>query len=113
MRQAGILAAAGIVALEAMTVRLAEDHARAKKLADGLGQVPGLVAKRPDTNMVFVALDASIPYSAEEVRARLKERGVLLGVTGAREFRLVLHYWIDDAGVERAITAFGAAVKPV
>jgi threonine aldolase len=113
MRQAGILAAAGIVALETMTVRLAEDHARAKKLADGLGQVPGLVlqAGSPATNMVFVSIDASVPYSAEDVRARLKERGVLLGVTGARQFRLVLHYWIDDAGVEQAVAAFREAAK--
>jgi threonine aldolase len=113
MRQAGILAAAGIVALETMTVRLAEDHARAKKLADGLGQVPGLVlqAGSPATNMVFVSIDASVPYSAEDVRARLKERGVLLGVTGERQFRLVLHYWIDDAGVEQAVAAFREAAK--
>jgi threonine aldolase len=113
MRQAGILAAAGIVALETMTVRLAEDHARAKKLADGLGQVPGLVlqAGSPATNMVFVSIDASVPYSAEKVQVRLKERGVLLGVTGARQFRLVLHYWIDDAGVEQAVAAFREAAK--
>jgi threonine aldolase len=113
MRQAGILAAAGIVALETMTVRLAEDHARAKKLADGLKQVPGLVvqAGSPATNMVFVSIDASVPYSAEKVQVRLKERGVLLGVTGARQFRLVLHYWIDDAGVEQAVAAFREAAK--
>ncbi|KAF0106456.1 MAG: threonine aldolase [Anaerolineaceae bacterium] len=113
MRQAGILAAAGIVALETMTVRLAEDHARARKLADGLKQVPGLVlqAGSPATNMVFVSLDASVPHSVEFVRTRLEERGVLLGVTGARQFRLVLHYWIDDAGVEQAVAAFREAVR--
>ncbi len=112
MRQAGVLAAAGIIALEKISLRLSEDHARAKKLAKGLGQVPGLVVRDPATNMVFLALDGSVPYSAEEVQARLKARDILVGVTGGRKFRLVLHYWIDDAGVETTINAFGEVLQP-
>ncbi|MBI4731778.1 MAG: low-specificity L-threonine aldolase [Chloroflexi bacterium] len=111
MRQAGILAAAGIIALEKMTLRLAEDHARAKNLADGLRQIPGLEVGEPATNMVFLSVGESVPYSAQELAARLKGNGVLAGVTGSRQFRLVLHYWIDDAGVEAAIKAFGEAVR--
>jgi threonine aldolase len=113
MRQAGILAAAGIVALETMVDRLGEDHARAKKLADGLKQVPGLVLQRagPATNMVFLSLDDSVPYSTQEVHDRLETRGIRVGVTGHRQYRLVVHYWIDDAGVEKTLAAFRNAVK--
>jgi threonine aldolase len=113
MRQAGILAAAGIVALERMVDRLAEDHFRAKRLANGLRQIPGLALQvgSPATNMVFLSLDESIQRSTEDVQGRLKERGVLAGVTGERQFRLVLHYWIDDAGVEETVAAFREAVE--
>jgi threonine aldolase len=100
MRQAGILAAAGIVALEKMVDRLADDHARAKKLADGLRLVPGL------------ALDPGTPATADvkcgtgELIEKLKGCGVLVSDAGERRFRLVTHYWIDDAGVEKTIAAF-------
>ncbi len=108
MRQAGILAAAGIVALETMTGRLSEDHARARNLASGLREVPGLVLGQeiPATNMVFLSLDPLVKSKAEEVADNLKEHGILVGVTGARSFRLVLHYWINDIGVDQTITAF-------
>jgi len=108
MRQAGILAAAGIVALESMTGRLAEDHARAKKLADGLGQVPGLALDpgTPATNMVFLSLTPDVRSTTAEIIDGLKKRGVLIGAEGERYFRLVTHYWIDDAGIEKAIAAF-------
>jgi threonine aldolase len=108
MRQAGILAAAGIVALETMVYRLAEDHTRAKKLADGLKQVPGLALDpgTPATNMVFLSLTPEIISTTEEVFCGLKERGVLIDSVGERYFRLVTHFWIDDAMVEKTITAF-------
>jgi len=105
MRQAGILAAAGIVALETMIERLTEDHVRAKKLAAGLKQVPGLAVDAPATNMVFLSLKPEVGFSAEEVVQKLKARGVLAG-TGERQFRLVTHYWVDDAGVEKTLAAF-------
>jgi threonine aldolase len=108
MRQAGVLAAAGIVALEEMTDRLAEDHARARCLTEGLAEIPGvqLAPGTPHTNMVFLSLDETIPASAKEVAQRLAAQGVLVGDVGSRSFRLVTHYWIDDAAVERAIAAF-------
>ena len=108
MRQAGILAAAGIIALEKMTGRLLEDHTRAKKLADGLRQVPGLVLDpgTPATNMVFLSLTAGVMHTTDEFIERLKGLGVLIGATGERSYRLVTHYWIDDDGVEQAIQAF-------
>jgi threonine aldolase len=109
MRQAGVLAAAGIVALETMVERLAEDHARARRLAQGLSSVPGLIldAGTPHTNMVYLSLDETIPLSAEQVVERLAERGVKVGAVGPRQFRLVTHYWIDDEAVDDAIEAFG------
>ena len=108
MRQAGILAAAGIVALETMTGRLLQDHARAQKLADGLKQVPGLVLDpgTPATNMVFLSLRPEIISTTEEVFHGLKERGVLIDTAGERYFRLVTHFWIDDTMVEKTIIAF-------
>ncbi|NOY99138.1 MAG: low-specificity L-threonine aldolase [Chloroflexi bacterium] len=111
MRQAGILAAAGIVALERMTDRLGEDHARARKLAEGLAGVSGLVLDEgtPHTNMIFMNLAESVPYPAAKVAAHMRQaHGVLIGVAGERRFRLVLHYWIDAAAVARTIAAFQA-----
>ncbi len=113
MRQAGILAAAGIVALEKMTGRLVQDHARAKKLADGLRQIPGLELDpgTPATNMVFLSLAADVKFTTDEFIERLKERRLLVGSTGERSYRLVTHYWIDDAGVEEAIAAFRTVLR--
>jgi threonine aldolase len=109
MRQAGVLAAAGIVALEQMVSRLGQDHARARTLAEGLSENPCLVldAGTPATNMVFMNLNDDVPQSAAEVAEKMKARGVLVGVSGARRFRLVTHCWIDDKGVETAVAAFG------
>ncbi len=113
MRQTGILAAAGIVALETMVDRLAEDHLRARKLADGLRQVKGLKleADSPATNMVFVALSIDIPMTARQVAAKLREMGILVGVVAERGFRLVTHYWIDDDDVAVTMSAFAAALE--
>ena len=109
MRQAGVLAAAGIVALEKMAARLGEDHMRARHLAEGLSEIPGLTLQpgTPATNMLFMSLAPEAPSTAQQAADRLKALGVLVGVTGDRSFRLVTHCWIDDAGVARAVTAFG------
>jgi threonine aldolase len=108
MRQVGVLAAAGLVALESMVDRLDEDHRRARRLAEGLRAIPGLVldAMTPVTNMVFLSLATDVPWNAAQVAARLREKGVLVGKVGERRFRLVTHYWIDDAAVERTLQAF-------
>lgn len=112
MRQAGILAAAGIVALEEMVDRLVEDHRRARMLADGLAQIKGLVldTPQPATNMVFVSLAGNVRLSAGEIAAMLRQRGVRVGTTGERSFRLVTHFWIDDQAVERSTAAFRAVL---
>ncbi len=108
MRQAGILAAAGIVALQTMVDRLGEDHARARMLADGLRAIPGLILDPalPPSNMVFVNLSDQVPLNAPDVAAKLKSLGVKVGATGKRRFRLVTHYWVDDAGIDKTIASF-------
>jgi threonine aldolase len=109
MRQAGVLAAAGIIALEEMSGRLAEDHRRARVLAERLAGLPGLTLTfgLPQSNMVFVSLAEDVPADAAQVASRLAELGVMVGHTGPRAFRLVTHYWIDDDAVERTVAAFG------
>jgi threonine aldolase len=108
MRQAGILAAAGIIALDTMVGRLAEDHGRARHLAQGLSFLPWLVldAGTPFTNMIFMTLADSFPADAKKVAEAMSIHGVRVGVVGKRRFRLVTHYWIDDTSVDQAILAF-------
>jgi threonine aldolase len=112
MRQAGILAAAGIIALETMVDRLGEDHERARRLAKGLSSIPGIILDpgTPYTNMIFISLADSFPLNASHVAGEMAKKGVRVGVVGERRFRLVTHYWIDDAGVEKALQAFQEVV---
>lgn len=112
MRQAGILAAAGIVALEKMVNRLAEDHTRARNLAEGLSEIPQIrMDGLPPTNMIFFNLADSVKWNVEQIEARMQERGILVHATGARRFRLVTHYWIDDAALEKTVQAFKEVLR--
>lgn len=108
MRQVGILAAAGIISLEKMTKRLGEDHVRAKKLAEGLRKIPGLVVDpdSPHTNMVYMNLSDEVKLNTGQIVERMKNAGILLDAENARRFRLVTHYWIDDVRVQKTIAAF-------
>ena len=98
MRQAGILAAAGIVALETMVDRLEEDHQRAQLLAGKLRYVPNIHVREnsPQTNMVFIDLADSDPRTNIQVIEELKNMSVLIGTSKNRGFRLVTHYGISD-----------------
>ncbi len=113
MRQAGILAATGLVALDKMIDRLGEDHQRAKSLACGLAQIPGILVdkKSPTSNMVFLSLDKDFGLSAKIVAAKIAQLGVLVGEIGERQFRLVTHYWIDDQAVGTCVAAFRAVLS--
>jgi threonine aldolase len=108
MRQVGVMAAAGIISLEKMTKRLSDDHARAKKLADGLRQVDGLVldSDSPYTNMVYFNLADGVQTNAQQVTQKMKEHGVLVDPENSRRFRLVTHYMIDDSAVEKTVSEF-------
>ena len=108
MRQAGVLAAAGIVALEDVVPLLGLDHGRARNLAVGLNEITGIILDHeiPPSNMVYVTIPDSCPKNASDVALRLKDRGVVVGVIGQRRFRLVTYYWIDDQAVETTIQAF-------
>lgn len=107
MRQVGIVAAAGIISLDTMTKRLAEDHTRAKKLASALTTVRGIVldADTPHTNMIYFNLADHIPFDEKDVVEKMKQLGVMVDWAGARRFRLVTHYGVDDNGVEKTVSA--------
>ena len=109
MRQAGILAAAGIVALETMIDRLAEDHANAKLLAEGLADIPGieLDPARVKTNIVFFDLHDAL--TAQQLAERLERDGILIGAAGERRMRAVTHYGIEGADIETALGAIKRA----
>jgi len=108
LRQAGILAAAGIISLEKMVDRLIEDHVRASTLSDRLSKIPGLLFDEGPaaTNMVFFSLGDQVKLSTRQTSNQLEKYDVRVGVAGIRRFRLVTHYWIDDEGIERTINAF-------
>jgi threonine aldolase len=99
MRQVGVLAAAGLVALETMVPRLAEDHAHARLLSEALGRCRGARPARAQTNIVVAELDTP---RAEEVVARLRERGVLASALGTATLRLVTHRDVSRPQCEQA-----------
>ena len=104
MRQAGILAAAGLYALAHGRSRLQEDHDNAAVLAQGIEQIEGLrvATEGVDTNIVIVEVDASLG-SAQTVQEGAAKKGVLFWPTGAQRFRLVTHLDVDRASCENAI----------
>ncbi|MCD6344333.1 MAG: threonine aldolase, partial [Anaerolineae bacterium] len=95
----------GIVALEQMTERVVEDHVRARRLAAGLAEIPGLNVAPVSTNILYFSLADDVPLTAEELEARLKERGVLVLAHGERSLRAVTHYWIGDEDIKQALAA--------
>jgi threonine aldolase len=111
MRQAGVLAAAGIVALETMVDRLAEDHANAQRLAQGLSRLPGIIldpAQVP-TNIVIFAL-APEALSPAEFVSGLGIRGIRLNAIGGQRLRAVTHYGIEADDIEQALAAAQAVL---
>jgi len=99
MRQAGVLAAAALHALDHHVERLADDHALAQRLADGLQGIAGLTVEPPQTNMVFATTDER----GEGLLAHLKSRGVL--ATGIYQLRFVTHLDVDAQDIDRAVAA--------
>jgi threonine aldolase len=102
MRQAGVIAACGIVALETMVDRLADDHRRAAALAAAIEGLPDLRPLRPQTNIVMVDTDRP----AEEWSSRLEAEGVRCYPIGANRLRMVFHKDVDDDGLDATVRAF-------
>jgi len=101
MRQAGILAAAGLYALEHQLARLAEDHANARGFAERIAEAPGLTVGPVDTNIVIWDLAPSVPLDAAAFVARARDRGLLLNAMGDRRVRAVTHLDVSRAEVLR------------
>ncbi len=112
MRQAGVFAAAGIVALETMVDRLADDHANARRLAEGLAQIPGYAIDLAgvQSNMVMIGLSAP-GANLDAVEAALKAEGVAISRTAPGHFRAVTHYGIESADIDAALGAFARAIS--
>lgn len=111
MRQAGILAAAGLVALKSMVGRLGEDHIHALQIADRLKDIPGIEFHKeyPQTNMVFFHIKPIASKKPDELKEFFASKGILFSFSGPEQFRLVTHYWIDDADVTRIVNTFKEA----
>ncbi len=103
MRQAGVLAAAALYALDHNVARLADDHALARRLANGLAGINGLQVEAPQTNIVFVDLEGSAKARSAELIPYLKSRGVL--ATGLYRLRFVTHLDVNAAGIDKAVEA--------
>src|SRR5204862_441528 len=101
MRQAGIIAAGGVYALRHHVKRLADDHANARRLADGLARLPGvrLDPASVETNIVFFETTANAAEAVEHLLAH----GVRMGALGPHTIRAVTHLDVDAAGIERAL----------
>jgi len=104
MRQSGILAAAGIHALDHHRSRLKEDHERARRLAAGAGRLPGVEVIPPETNIVMLDFLES-RMTVVEILEGLAQEGVLMVPFGPRRVRAVTHLDVDDEGIERALEA--------
>jgi threonine aldolase len=115
MRQAGILAAAGLYALEHHVERLAEDHENARILAQGLSEIPCLSVTPPETNIVMVEILRG--PTAAELAERLKRRGVLVAPAGAgteaRKLRLVTHLDVSRTDILRTIDLFWEELRGI
>lgn len=104
MRQAGVIAAGALYALRHNRERLVDDHARARRLAAGIAELPGFAADEPETNIVI----ARVPGRAAELVEAWRAAGVLAGAMGPDRIRLVVHLEIDDAMIDAALSTIAA-----
>jgi threonine aldolase len=111
MRQAGVLAAAGLVALEHTPKRLFDDHCNAKFLAEGLSRIPGISIDpaRVQTNIAVFDVSGT-GIAPGDLSARARERGVLMNAINERQMRAVTHYDVDRAQCGQAVEAIAALV---
>ncbi|MCK6439755.1 MAG: aminotransferase class I/II-fold pyridoxal phosphate-dependent enzyme [Planctomycetes bacterium] len=110
MRQVGILAACGIVSLETMIARLADDHANCKRLAEGLGNIKGVEVVLPvETNILFFRIPGK-EQRFEAIGKELTKRGVL-AIAGGGKWRMVTHYDVDKDDIDKAIKVWAEVLK--
>jgi threonine aldolase len=109
MRQSGVIAAAGVYALENNVERLAEDHASARRFADGIAYVSGIEVWPVETNLVFFNLK-NTGLTAQDFHERLLERGVRIGIKSEFEMRAVTHLDVSMDQVDRAVDAVAEVV---
>lgn len=108
LRQAGVLAAAGLIALHKMTDRLREDHRNAGLLAEGLSEIPQVIVEKHSTNFVYISLsDDAQMTSAQFVRLLRQEYNVFMSPYGGENgsIRLRTHYWIDQQAIDKVLEA--------
>lgn len=105
MRQAGVIAAAGLVALQTMVDRLPEDHRRARRLAEGLAEIDGIAIDLDAVQTNIVIYNVEPHYEQAAFVAAMKDAGVLVSNYGTRGVRMVTHYQIDDPAIETALGA--------
>ena len=110
MRQAGVIAAAGLVSLETMIERLPEDHQSAQTLADGLMGIAGVTVDRETVQTNIVVFKVPSGLDQTEVAARCKEEGLIVSNYGARGLRMVTHFEIGDDDIARAIEIAGTVI---
>jgi threonine aldolase len=103
MRQAGVIAAAGIVALETMVDRLAEDHSNARRLAEGLAGIEGIMLARDDIHTNIVMFDLSPELSITQFVDGLERAGVKVGLRDGHPFRAVTHRMVSSADIDEAL----------
>ena len=111
MRQAGVIAAAGIVALETMTDRLAEDHANARRLAQGLAGIRGITLAQDDIPTNIVMFHLSPELSVVEFMEGLEKAGVKIGLRDGRPFRAVTHRMVSSSDIDGALTRIEAGCR--
>jgi threonine aldolase len=112
MRQAGVLAAAGLVALSESPAMLGRDHENAKKLAKAVAELPGVALDPETVETNIVLFDVSrTGFTAESLCERLRERGILAGTAEKYEMRMLTHYEVPAGGIERAISALRAILE--
>jgi threonine aldolase len=112
MRQCGVIAAAGIVALEQMVDRLAEDHANARRFAEGIAAVPGIEIdpEQVETDIIIFGVDPG-RMAASQLVGALRARGVQVSATGPAHIRAVTHYGISAVDVDAAVVALREAME--
>ena len=111
MRQAGVIAAAGIVALQEMVSRLAEDHSNARRLAYGLSHIPGISVQPQRTQTNIVMFESPTDVSVSEFIQQVETRGIRFGHRGGLRFRAVTHRMLTEVDIDEALGRINLLVR--